>query len=112
MCEGVESENPGDCPKCGTRLERNPAYKSGERKLWTCPMHPEIQEPEPGACPKCGMNLEPMVPESGEDEDDSEIRSLKHKTLFAGVLMATSFGVMTLARAAISDALTSRVPSW
>lgn len=86
MCEGVESENPGDCPKCGMRLERNPAYKSGERKLWTCPMHPEIQEPEPGACPKCGMNLEPMVPESEEDEDDREIRSLKRKTLVAGVL--------------------------
>lgn len=28
--------------------------------LYTCPMHPEIQEPRPGPCPKCGMALEPM----------------------------------------------------
>jgi len=28
--------------------------------LYTCPMHPEVQQPDPGACPKCGMALEPM----------------------------------------------------
>ena len=27
---------------------------------YTCPMHPEIQQPGPGTCPKCGMALEPM----------------------------------------------------
>jgi len=26
---------------------------------YTCPMHPEVQQPEPGTCPKCGMALEP-----------------------------------------------------
>ncbi|MCU7928214.1 MAG: HAD-IC family P-type ATPase [Candidatus Thiodiazotropha sp. (ex Dulcina madagascariensis)] len=28
--------------------------------VYTCPMHPEIQEDHPGTCPKCGMALEPM----------------------------------------------------
>ncbi|MDZ4260861.1 MAG: heavy metal translocating P-type ATPase [Pseudomonadota bacterium] len=28
--------------------------------LYTCPMHPEIQQQGPGSCPKCGMALEPM----------------------------------------------------
>jgi len=28
--------------------------------MYTCPMHPEIQQQGPGACPKCGMALEPM----------------------------------------------------
>jgi Cu+-exporting ATPase len=28
--------------------------------LYTCPMHPEVQQQGPGACPKCGMALEPM----------------------------------------------------
>ena len=27
MCPGVESDKPGDCPKCGMALERNPAWK-------------------------------------------------------------------------------------
>ena len=27
---------------------------------YTCPMHPEVQQPGPGICPKCGMGLEPL----------------------------------------------------
>jgi len=27
---------------------------------YTCPMHPEVQQPGPGSCPDCGMALEPM----------------------------------------------------
>ena len=26
--------------------------------MYTCPMHPEVEQPKPGKCPKCGMNLE------------------------------------------------------
>ena len=29
--------------------------------MYTCPMHPEIQQQGPGSCPKCGMALEPMT---------------------------------------------------
>src|SRR5271166_5985257 len=28
---------------------------------YTCPMHPEIEQPGPGSCPKCGMALEPAT---------------------------------------------------
>jgi len=28
------------------------------KKLYTCPMHSEVQSDKPGKCPKCGMNLE------------------------------------------------------
>ena len=28
--------------------------------VYTCPMHPEVEDPEPGDCPECGMALEPM----------------------------------------------------
>src|SRR3989344_6751748 len=31
-----------------------------EKKLYTCPMHPEVQQDKPGMCPECGMNLVPM----------------------------------------------------
>src|SRR5690606_34749088 len=50
MCEGVESDQPGDCPKCGRALERNPAHRSPSQTIWTCPMHPEIKQDHPGAC--------------------------------------------------------------
>jgi len=26
-------------------------------KIYTCPMHPEVQSDQPGSCPKCGMKL-------------------------------------------------------
>ena len=29
--------------------------------IYTCPMHPEIQQVGPGTCPICGMALEPMT---------------------------------------------------
>jgi len=37
--------------------------------LYTCPMHPEIQQDHPGSCSLCGMSLEPLIPELGEDEN-------------------------------------------
>lgn len=32
-----------------------------ERKVYTCPMHPEIREKEPGLCRICGMSLLPVA---------------------------------------------------
>ena len=41
--------------------ETSPPHETGNAStIYTCPMHPEIQQQEPGNCPKCGMVLEPM----------------------------------------------------
>ena len=32
-------------------------YTMKEKLIYTCPMHPEIQQDRPGVCPKCGMRL-------------------------------------------------------
>ncbi|KRP85380.1 MULTISPECIES: heavy metal translocating P-type ATPase [Pseudomonas] len=46
--------------------------------IYTCPMHPEIQQVGPGECPKCGMALEPMLPR--EDENDGgEVRAMTRR---------------------------------
>ena len=39
-----------------------------EPSIWTCSMHPQIQQPGPGACPICGMDLIPLI----DDSDDNE----------------------------------------
>jgi len=31
------------------------------RRIYTCPMHPEVRQNKPGPCPKCGMALEPLA---------------------------------------------------
>ncbi len=78
MCPGVVSDEPGDCPKCGMALERNPAWKPAQSKtIYTCPMHPEVQQDHPGDCPKCGMALEPKAAMAGTDsEENAELRDM------------------------------------
>ncbi len=34
---------------------------SSHKKIYTCPMHPEVRQESPGNCPKCGMTLEKVV---------------------------------------------------
>ncbi|PYJ77547.1 MAG: copper-transporting ATPase, partial [Verrucomicrobia bacterium] len=46
--------------------------------IYTCPMHPEVEQDHPGACPKCGMTLEPKAI-GGEEEEQRETRSLSQK---------------------------------
>ena len=64
-------------PSCRTRFAANPeaflgkppvamepappaAGRSGDARIYTCPMHPEVQQVGPGSCPICGMALEPQ----------------------------------------------------
>ena len=93
MCEGVESDKPGNCPKCGMALEPAKPTTAKQKKIYTCPMHPEIEQDEPGTCPKCGMELEPKYLDA-EEEDDSELRSM---TLRFWVGVALSVPVFLLA---------------
>ncbi len=93
MCEGVESDKPGNCPKCGMALEPAQPKARKQKKVYTCPMHPEIEQDEPGTCPKCGMELEPKYLDA-EEEDDSELRSM---TLRFWVGVALSVPVFLLA---------------
>jgi P-type Cu+ transporter len=53
--------------------------------IYTCPMHPEIEQDHPGACPKCGMTLESKVI-GGEEHEHGETRSLSRKFWIALVL--------------------------
>src|SRR5438046_7789976 len=46
--------------------------------IYTCPMHPEIEQDHPGACPKCGMTLELKVVR-GKEHDHGEAQSLSRK---------------------------------
>src|SRR5437773_11672472 len=56
--------------------------------IYTCPMHPQIQQDRPGICPICGMTLEPRSRGvgMGDEEDRHEVNSLSRKLWIALVL--------------------------
>jgi Cu+-exporting ATPase len=57
----------------GTKHEEKRQGKS----IYTCPMHPEVQQDHPGACPKCGMALELKMLSTGTAaEENSELRGM------------------------------------
>jgi Cu+-exporting ATPase len=94
MCPGVESDKPGDCPKCGMALERNPTWiaPAAGKAIYTCPMHPEVQQDHPGDCPKCGMALELKTAAAGtDDEENTELRDMTRRLWIGGALALPVF---------------------
>ena len=72
--------------KCRERFEARPevfldeASRPGAEQpldvIYTCPMHPEIEQIGPGLCPICGMALEPktFAPSEGPSEEYLDMR--------------------------------------
>jgi len=77
MCAGVESDEPGNCPKCGMALEKAQSGPSTKTE-YVCPMHPEVVRDEPGECPICGMALEPRTV-TLEEEDNPELVDMSRR---------------------------------
>ncbi len=68
----------------------NPPEKSEETQgnkdlVYTCPMHPEVEQFGPGNCPKCGMALEPKMVTA--EEDTSELRDMTRR-FWVGTLLS------------------------
>ncbi len=91
MCDGVESDKPGSCPKCGMALERNPLFRGPAKTIYTCPMHPQIEQDHPGNCPICGMTLEPKNVVADGEEDDTELRDMTRRFWVGAALSAPVF---------------------
>jgi P-type Cu+ transporter len=110
MCPGVESEKPGDCPKCGMSLELNRTYKKPLSKtIYTCPMHSQIEQDHPGDCPICGMTLEPKAGTAGKPED-SEAESLVRK-FWIGVTLTVPILFLSLGKMAPGLGIDPLVPA-
>jgi len=58
---------------------------TGHAAIYTCPMHPEVEQEGPGSCPKCGMDLEPKETLAAE-EDDLELKSMTQRLWICALL--------------------------
>jgi len=54
--------------------------------IYTCPMHPEIEQPGPGSCPICGMALEPKTV-SVEEGPSAEYLDMRRRFWISAVLV-------------------------
>ena len=88
-----------------TALHTHPVYAK-TTAIYTCPMHPEIQQKGPGNCPICGMALEPMVAQA-DDSEDEELHYMNCRFWISALL---SIPLFILAMTA--DLLPSLLPSW
>src|SRR3954464_13646073 len=70
---------------------RSPAKSAGPGAIFTCPMHPEIEQEGPGACPICGMALEPKTISAATVEDDSELRDMTRRFWIGAALTLPVF---------------------
>ena len=74
--------------KCLKKFENDPEAWLGEKKskpaaqddqrVYTCPMHPEVEQEGPGDCPKCGMDLEPKEV-SADEEENPELKAMTRR---------------------------------
>ncbi len=60
---------------CKDKKPKNNKEKQEQmaEKVYTCPMHPEVQQSEPGDCPKCGMKLVEKGTEMKHSMDDHKM---------------------------------------
>ncbi|MFH1507969.1 MAG: HAD-IC family P-type ATPase, partial [Candidatus Omnitrophota bacterium] len=81
----------------------------GNKAIYTCPMHPEIEQDKPGDCPKCGMHLEPKAASAGE-EDNKEARMLARK-FWIGLILTIPVLFLALGEMILAFSLKAFVPS-
>lgn len=59
--------------------------------LYTCPMHPQVQQPTPGSCSICGMSLEPLSLQPAQDTVQEELHDLQRRFILALLLTIPLF---------------------
>jgi len=58
--------------------------------IFTCPMHPEIEQVGPGDCPICGMALEPKFAPAS-DEPSAELLDMRRRLVWSAPLALGTF---------------------
>lgn len=84
---------------CRDKFAADPtAYLSGQEPavqdpeaIYTCPMHPEIEQIGPGACPLCGMALDPKDIRLQNIDGDPELVSLRRRLAWSAIPAAIVF---------------------
>ena len=77
--------------------EKHEAHKIPVIKgaIYTCPMHPEIEQVGPGDCPICGMALEPRDFATGEEGANPELIDFNRR-FWVGVVLSVPLLILAM----------------
>jgi Cu+-exporting ATPase len=82
--------------------------------VYTCPMHPEIEQIGPGDCPICGMDLEPKIVELSDSSGKQQYDEMQLRFWVAAALsvplLALSMGPMV--GLTLPDGVSDSVAGW
>jgi Cu+-exporting ATPase len=87
---------------CRKEFLSAPASAKHEEKphgkdIYTCPMHPEVQQDHPGDCPKCGMTLVLKTPTASPDQaENAELRDMTRR-FWVGTVLTLPVFVLAMA---------------
>ena len=65
------------CSHSGANRAATKEAASDPEAIYTCPMHPEVEQVGPGDCPICGMDLEPKFVDMTDDSDEQQYRDMR-----------------------------------
>ena len=63
--------------------------------IYTCPMHPEVEQVGPGDCPICGMDLEPKYVDMSDHGDEESYRDMLRR-FWVGVVLSVPLLVLAM----------------
>jgi P-type Cu+ transporter len=88
----------------------NPVIVAYRRMIYTCPMHPQIEQDHPGNCPICGMTLEPKgIPAAaGEDHELADMS----RRFWIGLVMAVPVFVLAMGEMPLRGVIPPRISQW
>jgi Cu+-exporting ATPase len=109
---------------CHGKFEAAPETYLGDRPapepmpggtIYTCPMHPEIEQTGPGDCPICGMALEPKGVPTGDEGPNPELVDFTRRfwvgTAFTVPLLVLTMGPY-LGVTAVREIFGERLALW
>jgi Cu+-exporting ATPase len=96
MGDGFLTISASPAPCCGSHRPASRPAAARADAIYTCPMHPEIEQVGPGDCPKCGMDLEPKTLQLDAGEGDAELRGMARRFSIAAALTLPLFLVAML----------------
>ena len=114
MCEGVQSDGPGACPKCGMALESTQRNVRTETTVYTCPMHPDIEQARPADCPICGMDLEPKFIDMANEGEEQQYRDMNRR-FSLGVVLSVPLLILAMGPMVglnLAEAMSDEVFGW